>query len=266
MKLSLCAVSDKGCVRANNEDALLVGNEIIRDCSRSCTICLKETSSPCVFAVADGMGGANAGEVASMMVLEQLRNSMRQLPSALPEILLLDHMASVCRQIHTKILETGNGDTAKQGMGTTLTGLLWYEGQLYQLHAGDSRLYRYRSGILAQLSQDHSLRQTSGSNAIASNIIVNSFGGGESFYIDLKTAGGRQLTGDLYLLCSDGLSDMLDDEMIEQALAVPGFEEALLFNAKERGGLDNISYLIIQVLADEDSQEQSTSENPVSLL
>lgn len=266
MKLTLYAVSDKGCVRTGNEDALLVGNEIIRDCSRSCTIHLKATSSPCLFAVADGMGGANAGEVASMMVLEQLRDTILKLPSALSETLLLDYMASVCRQIHTMVFEVGNGDAAKQGMGTTLTGLLWYEGQLYQLHAGDSRLYRYRSGILAQLSQDHSLRQTSGNNAIASNIIVNSFGGGESFYIDLKIAGGRQFTGDLYLLCSDGLSDMLDDEQIEQTLEAPGFENALLFKAKERGGYDNISYLIIQVVADEDNLVQPTSDRPVKLV
>lgn len=131
-----------------------------------------------------------------------------------------------------------------------MTGLLYYEGRLFFLHAGDSRLYRFRQGILMQISRDHSLRELSGNSEIPSNIIVNSFGGGRTFYVDFEIASRKVLGGDIFILCSDGVSDMLSDEEIEKVFAVDGFEDALLRASKNKGGNDNISYAVIEVVKD----------------
>lgn len=247
MKLRITAISDKGCVRENNEDMVLIGKKLLRDDRLQGSTEPDEKNPIFIVAVADGMGGANKGEVASEMVLEEFRERIYGVSSGLDDSALKDVISSLCQVIHQKILQESMSDPAKWGMGTTLIGLLCYEGRLIVINAGDSRLYRFRNGILKQISHDHSLRELSGNSNIPSNVIVNSFGGGNTFYVEIGPAGNRVLNGDIFLLCSDGVSDMLSDEEIETVLEREGFEDALVEAAKKKGGEDNISYVLVEI-------------------
>jgi protein phosphatase len=167
---------------------------------------------------------------------------------------------SLCLDIHQRVLQDGIADEGKRGMGSTLVSLLYYEGRLIFVNVGDSRLYRFRNGTLMQVSRDHSLRNLSGISEAPSNVIVNSFGGGTSFYVDIEPAGRKLLNGDVFLLCSDGVSDMLNDEEIEEVLAKDEFEDALLDASKDKGGKDNISYVLVEVSGVEEQCVTSAGE------
>jgi protein phosphatase len=253
MKLKLWAVSDKGCVRENNEDMAMIGEDIFRDAFREMEIDLNK-DQVLFIAVADGMGGHNAGEVASEIVLRQISERIKTLTSGLNEEDLKDKFSLWAKEIHSHIWEEGNKDINKKGMGSTLIGLLFYEGRVYYINVGDSRLYRYRGGFLVQLSRDHSLQEAMGDKSIASNIILNSFGGGEKIFIDFAPAGGKILNGDVFLLCSDGLSDMLTDDEIETILnnEKENPVDKLLNEAKNKGGKDNITIILIHIHINEE--------------
>jgi len=247
MKFRITAVSDKGCVRDSNEDMVLVGKKLIRDGRLQGAVELGKDNPIFIVAVADGMGGANAGEVASQMVLEMLREGLYGLETDLDDEALKTAITSLCLDTHQRVLHAGMADPAKRGMGATLVGLFYYDSRLFLINAGDSRLYRFRNDTLMQVSHDHSLRQLSGNSDTPSNVIINSFGGGKAFYVDIEIASKKVLEGDIFLLCSDGVSDMLSDEEIEEVLAKEGFEDALLEASKDKGGEDNISYVMIEV-------------------
>lgn len=247
MKIRITAICDVGCVRTNNEDMVLVGKKTIRDDKFQGAIELNEQRPIFLVAVADGMGGANAGEVASQMVLEGIQEKINQLPSGLDTEELRTALRTACQEIHESIVSAGLQDPLKSGMGSTLVALLWYEGTLFSVHAGDSRLYRFRNDTLMQITEDHSMQKLVGNNEIPSNIIYNSFGGGSSFFITVDPAGKKALDGDTFLLCSDGLTDMLSDEEIEAGLSHEGFEDTLLEQAKAKGGKDNISYILVEI-------------------
>ena len=132
-------------------------------------------------------------------------------------------------------------------MGATLVGLLHYQGRLFFVSAGDSRIYRFRDSTLMQVSRDHSLRELCATPDMPGNIILNSFGGGSSFFIDAGLAARKVLNEDVYLLCSDGVSDMLSDLEIEAILGADGREDSLLAAAMNKGGQDNISYALVEV-------------------
>ena len=248
MILQIDAVCHVGCVRTNNEDALLIGSEIVRDDAQHKSVTLTGESQPWFAAIADGMGGANAGEIASMMTLEFFQKRMKSLEADLSDETLKQVLTTFCYEIHQAVLDEAARDSSKAGMGTTLTVLLCYGGTFWYLHAGDSRLYRFRDNILTQITRDHSLRELSGNSQVASNIIINSIGGGDTFYVDIGRAGKKIFEGDTYLLCSDGLTDMLSDEEITVAMGQAGFVDDLLSNAKAKGGQDNISYIFINVV------------------
>jgi protein phosphatase len=247
MKLRITAVSDKGCVRENNEDMVLVGKKLIRDNRLQGAVEPGEDNPIFIVAVADGMGGANAGEVASQLVLEMVREGIYGLEVGLDDEGIKAAIKSLCLETHQRVLHEGMADPAKRGMGSTLVGMFYYEGRLFLINAGDSRLYRFRNGILMQISRDHSLRELSGNSEAPSNVIVNSFGGGKAFYVDIEIASKKVLEGDIFLLCSDGVSDLLNDEEIEEELAKDGFEDSLLEASKNKGGRDNISYVLVEV-------------------
>lgn len=277
MKLSIAGVCDVGSVRENNEDMILVGTALVRDGRFRAEWQIQAGGPLPLIAVADGMGGANAGEVASRLLLERLRDRLGSVVQNQDEekiegevegkvdeeideeakvkgedddrneAAVVSGIKDICKGIHGELLAEGASDPSMSGMGSTLIALLWHRDPPLLINAGDSRLYRHRGGTLMQLSRDHSLRALYGDAQAPSNIVVNSFGGGESFYVDVEAAGKRVLDGDIFLLCSDGISDALKDDEIEAILSAPGAEDELLAAAKRNGGRDNISYVLVTV-------------------
>lgn len=246
MQLKIIAVSDKGCVREHNEDMILIGNDIFRDDRKKILIDLNNENKIFFIAVADGMGGHNAGEVVSEMVLRKIDEKINSLEMNLTEKDLSSKISEWVKEIHSGILHEGNKDIDKRGMGSTLIGALFYNTKIYYLNVGDSRIYRLRNGYLMQISKDHSLRETIGNKDIASNIIINSFGGGEKIFVDFASAGSKIFNDDALLLCSDGLSDELTDEEIEETLEnKKNAVDELLKKAKNKGGKDNISIILV---------------------
>ena len=246
MKLNIIAVSDKGCVRAHNEDMILIGNDILRDGRKEILIDLNNENKKFFVAVADGMGGHNAGEIASEMVLRKINEKISSLEMNLTEKDLSSKISEWVKEIHSDILKEGNKDINKKGMGSTLIGALFYNNKIYYLNVGDSRIYRLRNGYLMQISKDHSLREITGNKDIASNIITNSFGGGEKIFIDFAPVGSKIFNDDVLLLCSDGLSNELSDDEIEEILGnKENTVDVLLNKAKSKGGNDNISIILL---------------------
>ena len=132
-------------------------------------------------------------------------------------------------------------------MGTTLVGIAYYGGDFFSMNCGDSRLYRLRNGSLQQLTTDHSLNNMYGSSK-HSSVITNCIGGGcKNSYMDIVRMTDDFLPSDVYLLCSDGLSDMLNDQQIEIMLKSGGDADALCEAAIEAGGFDNVSACVINV-------------------
>lgn len=247
MRLHIQAITDTGRVREHNEDRFLLGDDILGEGSQEVKVTLQNTT-PYLVAVADGMGGHNAGEVASEMVLLLMREKIRSLRPGLTDNELASAVESWAVEVHSRVLEEGERLPERKGMGTTLVGVLFYNSLAYYLNAGDSRLYRLRDGYLAQITRDHSLRELAGRDHAPSNIIVNSFGGGADVFIDFAPVSKTLFDGDVLLLCSDGLSDMLGDDEIETIMNTS--EEPLLALAAEannRGGKDNISVVIIRI-------------------
>lgn len=249
MQLKVYAVCDKGCVRENNEDKILLGNDIFFDDRRELTLDLNGNKKFFV-AVADGMGGHNAGEVASGIVLERFKERIELLEENLTQEQIKEKMELWAREIHQEILNEGTKDINRKSMGSTLIGVLFYENKVYYINVGDSRLYRFRNGYLTQISRDHSLREATDDENIPSNILINSFGGGQKIFIDFAPVGGKILKGDTLLLCSDGLSGMVSDDEIERILGEENPIDKLLNEAKKNGGEDNISIVLVIISED----------------
>lgn len=247
MKLNIKAICDKGRIRQNNEDMILIGNTIVRDSKIHIEKEISDINKIFFTAVADGMGGHNAGEIASELVLKEFSKRIELLESNLSEKELREKFQNWAKEIHHIVLEEGNKDINKKGMGTTLIGLLFYNVNIFYINVGDSRLYRFRNGYLMQISKDHSLQEITGNKTIPSNIIVNSFGGGDDIFIDFERS-GKILNQDLFLLCSDGLSDMLTEDEIENILKQEKDPvDKLFLEALNKGGKDNISIVLIEV-------------------
>jgi protein phosphatase len=220
--------------------------------------------------VADGMGGHNAGEVASRMAVEIIVAGLEAAASELEgpleprraEVLLKALIERANRLIH----EGGRARREYTGMGTTVVVALWYDRNLSVGHVGDSRLYRLRSGRLEQLTRDHTLvqeevergrltRETAREAPIRS-ILTRAVGSDTDVTPDLLSC--ETMRDDLYLLCSDGLTEMLSDSEIAAVLAAPRSRiqelvEALIQHANERGGVDNISVILVRVIGKPES-------------
>jgi PPM family protein phosphatase len=204
-------------------------------------------TSPSLFAVADGMGGAQAGEVASRIAAEAFEPAERGGESA--EAYLRSIAEDANRQIHT----IAQRDSTRSGMGTTLTAALVEGDDVSIAHVGDSRAYVYRDGELKMLTSDHSLveelrRQGRLTDEQAEDhpqrsIITRALGPEEAVDVDTLTFSARP--GDLFLLCSDGLTTMVKDARIAQILTeAETLDDAvgqLVREANEAGGRDNIT-------------------------
>ena len=149
-KFSITAASHVGCIRSNNEDMILVWDRFIRNDSYRTEI-YPESINRFVIAVADGMGGHNAGEVASQQAIENLRFFIDDLPVGLSSGDLNEMMAEWLKSINKSIEGRGLSDPSLADMGTTLVGIIYYEHKFYWMNCGDSRLYRLRDGRLTTI-------------------------------------------------------------------------------------------------------------------
>jgi serine/threonine protein phosphatase PrpC len=214
-----------------------------------------------LFAVADGMGGARAGEVASKVAVEKLGSSGDFDGS--PE----KHLAEVTKEANREIYRMAQDDSALAGMGTTLTAALVTGREVAIGHVGDSRVYRFRDGELERLTQDHSLveefvRQGKLTPEEAENhpqrsIITRALGPEPEVEVETYTFAGRD--GDVYLLCSDGLTGMVPEQRIAEVLrdakSLDAAAHQLVEEANDNGGKDNITVLLFR-LADTGSGDE----------
>ena len=246
IELEISAASWTGCVRRQNEDMVLVGNKFIREESYKTRLLLSREDR-FLSAVADGMGGHNRGDVASNDTLRNLQYFFYDIPSCLSISDFNEAIVGWLDSVNNYIASKGRADEQFKGMGTTLVGMAYYNGEFYSMNCGDSRLYHYHDGRLLQLTTDHSLSNMTGSDK-RSNVITNCIGGGcHSSYIDMVQITNDVHSGDVYLLCSDGLPDMVPDQRLCELLGEKADADALCRAAVEAGGLDNVSCCVITV-------------------
>ena len=246
MKFAITASSKTGCVRKNNEDMVLVDRWFVRDSQMSLRADLSSTDRYLV-ALADGMGGYNCGEVASNEVLHNLQFFFTDLPTGLSIADYNEAIFEWLTSINNIILSKGLHDENYSKMGTTLVALAYYGHHFYWMNCGDSRIYRLHDGHLTQLSTDHSLSSLLGEVG-HSSIVTNCIGGGcKDNYIDIVECTADVQPGDCFILCSDGLSDMIGDGDIAHLLAAGAEAEQLCQAAEKAGGIDNVSAAVIRV-------------------
>ena len=245
-KIVLTAASRVGNVRSNNEDMILAYDRFIRSDIYQ-TVLAPENLDRFIVAVADGMGGHNAGEVASELVLQNLKFYFNDLPKGLTSGELEEVMNEWLQSIHQTVNARGRANKSMSEMGTTLVGLIYYGKRFFWLNCGDSRLYRLRDGQLEQLTTDHSLINTNGEKK-HSNVITNCIGAGcDDTFIDMIEFTNNFLPGDTYVLCTDGLNDMVPDEVIREMLVNGATANALCEEAINAGGFDNVSVCVLRV-------------------
>lgn len=249
--LEVAVRTDPGRVRPHNEDA------VFGDAATGLAI------------LADGMGGYNAGEVASSMATTLLAESIvRTLDDCEPQQLDASgsriaqrHLRERIAEANAEIFFAAQNEPQFAGMGTTLVVAWFYDNRLTVAHIGDSRLYRLRAGTLEQLTRDHSLLQEQLDNGMISveqarvsrarNLLTRALG--VDLRIEPELGDFEVRPGDVYLLCSDGLSDMVDDEYIGRALQEADAGDAaerLVQMANDNGGRDNVSVIVVKVLGD----------------
>ena len=245
LTIELHAAVDVGRSRSNNEDSAVVDADVA------------------LAVLADGMGGYNAGEVASNMatsfVKTELGRWLREASSQASDADVRRAMDICVDNANRAIFNAANSNPQYAGMGTTLVVGVFRDGRLLMGHVGDSRGYRLRGGRLAQITHDHSLLQeqidsgliTAEQAAFSANKNLVTRAVGVEDTVLLETHLHDVLPGDTYLLCSDGLSDMLDDESIAQLLqssdALTEVAAALVDAANDAGGKDNISVVLARV-------------------
>lgn len=245
MSLEFFCVTDTGRARNNNEDSVAVDE------------------AAQLIVLADGMGGYNAGEVASGMATAFIKTELgRWLTEASSNASDTDvrRAMDICvDNANRAIFNAANSNPQYAGMGTTLVVGVFRDGRLLVGHVGDSRAYRLRGGRLVQITHDHSLLQeqidagliTAEQAAFSANKNLVTRAVGVEDTVLLETHLHDLMPGDVYLLCSDGLSDMLDDVSIEQLLhssdSLEDAAVALVNAANEAGGKDNISVILARV-------------------
>ena len=248
MMYELCAQTDPGLVRKNNEDA------VVFDAATG--LCL----------LADGMGGYNAGEVASIMAVTFINSELgRWLTQAGIQATAKEvrRAMEICvENANQSILHAARTNPSYEGMGTTLVVGIFQDSRLMLGHIGDSRCYRLRGQQLTQLTKDHSLRQEQldaglmtpeqALTCLNRNLITRALGVEEPVLLDINEY--RLEPGDIYLMCSDGLSDMVADADILAILysnrTIELKKLALVEAARRGGGRDNISVVLVQVVED----------------
>jgi serine/threonine protein phosphatase PrpC len=252
--IEMAAVSDRGLLRTNNEDMALVKEKQVRDNDWTEIINVENIAVFC--AVADGLGGHTHGEIASSYVISSIvsfSNSFFKDKSNLYDFnFFKKSFDKYLHDLHQKLIEFENTNPEMNGLGTTLTGILFTPLFISLFNAGDSRVYRLRGGFLNQLSIDHSLISETGIDRIPRNIITNCLGGGVSnMFVDIENVTEKIRKDDLMLICSDGLYGMATQDSIEDVLnkdiSVPEKCSNLISLAKTGGGNDNITVVLCTI-------------------
>ena len=229
-------LSDIGKHREKNEDGYLA-------------------TSP-VFAVADGMGGHLAGEVASSVALETIKRSLADIPDAKH---MSRRLTQSIEEANAAVFRRAEAEEKKRGMGTTLTVSVLLGNRFHVGHVGDSRAYLFRDGKLKQITEDHSwvaemvkkgtLSPEQAETHPQRSILTRALGIGRAVHIDTSVLEVRP--GDKILLCTDGLTGMLSDRQIEKIMNKPldpqGTCQELVNAANQAGGHDNITTVVIEI-------------------
>ncbi len=250
MELNIESISNVGIVRKNNEDYIFDGARFIRDDEHFYNLTLDLSNTKLFFAIADGMGGHNAGELASEILLTELYVAVKEIfkySTILSENEIRVFFDSEVKKIHNLLIEEGYKNPNAFGMGSTLIAFVIYYGNFYMINVGDSRLYRLRDGFLKQFSKDHSYNTMFGDSRSTTHLIYNAVGGGDRVFTDFTNLTSKIEEDDTILLCSDGLTDMLDDEIIEEILNDDGSVKDLVNSAIQAGGEDNVSIIKIKL-------------------
>ena len=243
MNYAFCAKTDRGLIRQNNEDNFLF--------DESCGVAV----------LADGMGGYNAGEVASSMATTSIAAALTHWLSNRE---LSNHPDDLCRLLavsvdkaNQAIRQAAANDLDCKGMGTTVVAGIFQGDRLFLTHVGDSRCYRLRDGALMQITKDHSMLQEQvdaglitrahAAHAPGRNLLTRALGVDSRLPLEVKIH--PVAVGDLYLMCSDGLTDMVDDDSIaslmSQATDLATRASALIHLANAKGGRDNVTVMLI---------------------
>lgn len=262
LKVTSFGSTDVGLLRSHNED------------------CFAVDDGGQIYVLADGMGGHNHGEVASRIAVNTIREylvkALDNNDSTLPlgyDPSLHRHSHSLKRSIHSahdKVLKAIREDGSLLGMGTTVVTAMHQDDVVTIAHVGDSRGYRLREGRLELLTQDHTwvneqvvagyLSEEQAKSHPLKNVVTRALGGDSEVVVDVLETEAR--AGDLFVLCSDGLTTMLSDEEIhERLVADASLEEIcrrLIHDANARGGFDNITVVLMQV---EETSEAADSES-----
>ena len=244
MTIEMQAVVDPGRARSNNEDSVAIDEQVA------------------LAVLADGMGGYNAGEVASGMatsfILTELGRWLREANSQASDAEVRRAMDICVDNANRAIFDAASSNPQFAGMGTTLVVAVFRDDRLLLGHVGDSRCYRLRDGRLQQITRDHSLLQeqidagliTPEQAAFSANKNLVTRAVGVEDTVLMETRQHEVLPDDLFLLCSDGLSDMLDDLTIAQLLhsqaSLESASRALVEAANDAGGKDNISVILVR--------------------
>ncbi|MGZ5818894.1 MAG: Stp1/IreP family PP2C-type Ser/Thr phosphatase [Burkholderiaceae bacterium] len=251
VELAIAAKTDTGLVRSHNEDALAINPEYG------------------LVILADGMGGYNADEVASgiaTLVIEESLENQLQHENWDTHINLSKHIQqavveSIVRA-NISIIEAALNEPEYSGMGTTLVLALFHHDKVTIAHVGDSRAYRFRQGELVQITRDHSLLQEQLDAGLITleeaqfsqnrNLITRALG--VDYDIEVEIHDHQTEAGDIYVLCSDGLSDMLSTKQISDILVMSGSNleaasNTLVQRENDHGGRDNISTILVRVLS-----------------
>ncbi len=256
MQLSVAAATDVGRIRSGNEDSLYADADPERG----------------LFIVADGMGGHAAGEIASEMAVQIVAREMvhiRNLAGEEP----LSAMSDALRSANRAIFERTIIEADKQGMGTTASCLMLGTGRFVIGHIGDSRIYLLRDGTFRQVTKDHSYVQEQVDAGFLtpeqaryhpySNVITRCVGANAAVEADVLT--GEIKPGDLWLVASDGLTGMVEDPQLRKIMetkSTPGaMVNSMINEANKRGGLDNITAIVVQVLS---LKGGTTGESPAA--
>ena len=240
-----CMLTDAGCCRESNEDAARIVRVHGDD----------QTDRGLLAIVADGMGGHQAGEVASRTAVETVEREYSMLPGTPGEAL-----EAAFRRAHVAILKLAKSNPDMAGMGTTCTAIAIVGQQAWAVHVGDSRLYLMREGEIYQLSEDHTqcmemvrkglLTMEESKRHADRNVLTHAMGTRDELVLMTWPESMLVKPRDVFMLCSDGLHDLVSDAEIGQMVrdTVPSLAcRNLIRMARERGGYDNITLVVVAV-------------------